>query len=214
MNKERDFKGVWIPKEIWLDERLSPLEKVLLVEIDSLDNERGCFKSNAKFAEFMQCGVNTITRSVKKLADLGYVTCRMVTHDRGTSRVIKMVKGSSPKWVDASHQNGEQGNTVRGNTEEKEKAKKKSDKFELPYFILPEVWDDFEKMRKSIKKPLTDRARTTIVNKLRKFGEHSANEILDQSIEHCWQTVYQLKDEDKVEKPSENRDLMADYFNS
>jgi hypothetical protein len=40
---ERDFKGVWIPKEIWLDERLNALEKIILTEIDSLDaTERGC----------------------------------------------------------------------------------------------------------------------------------------------------------------------------
>ena len=25
---ERDFKGVWIPKEVWLDERLGILDKI------------------------------------------------------------------------------------------------------------------------------------------------------------------------------------------
>ena len=30
---DRDFKGVWIPKEIWLSENLSLMEKVLFVEI-------------------------------------------------------------------------------------------------------------------------------------------------------------------------------------
>jgi len=39
---DRDFKGVWIPKDIWLSENLSLMEKVLFVEIHSLDNERGC----------------------------------------------------------------------------------------------------------------------------------------------------------------------------
>ena len=34
---ERDFKGVWIPKEVWLDERLSMLDKGIFAEIDSLD---------------------------------------------------------------------------------------------------------------------------------------------------------------------------------
>ena len=34
---ERDFKGIWIPKEIWLSEQLSLVEKVLFVEIHSLD---------------------------------------------------------------------------------------------------------------------------------------------------------------------------------
>ena len=37
----RDFKGIWIPKDIWLSKELSLMEKVLFVEIHSLDNERG-----------------------------------------------------------------------------------------------------------------------------------------------------------------------------
>ena len=41
----RDFKGIWIPKEIWLSEQLSLMEKVLFVEIHSLDNEDGCYAS-------------------------------------------------------------------------------------------------------------------------------------------------------------------------
>ena len=35
---ERDFKGVWIPKEFYLNRDLSWAEKILLFEIDSLDN--------------------------------------------------------------------------------------------------------------------------------------------------------------------------------
>jgi len=48
----RDFKGIWIPKEIWLSPALSLMERVLFVEIQSLDNERGCFASNQYFADF------------------------------------------------------------------------------------------------------------------------------------------------------------------
>src|SRR5512145_1551891 len=48
----RDFKGVWIPREIWLSPTLSLMEKVLFVEIHSLDNERGCYASNRHFAAF------------------------------------------------------------------------------------------------------------------------------------------------------------------
>lgn len=50
---ERDFKGIWIPKEIWLNTHLTMNEKLFLVEIDSLDNEKGCFASNDYFAEFL-----------------------------------------------------------------------------------------------------------------------------------------------------------------
>jgi hypothetical protein len=35
--EERDFKGIRIPKEVYLDKRLNANEKILLAEIDSLD---------------------------------------------------------------------------------------------------------------------------------------------------------------------------------
>ena len=55
MDNERKFKGVWIPKEIWEEKSLSILEKVMLVEIDSLeDEEDGCYASNKYFANFFK----------------------------------------------------------------------------------------------------------------------------------------------------------------
>ena len=33
----RSVKGIWIPIEVWNDERLTMLEKGILAEIDSLD---------------------------------------------------------------------------------------------------------------------------------------------------------------------------------
>jgi hypothetical protein len=59
--------------------------------------------------------------------------------------------------------------------------------------------NDFIKMRKSIKKPLTDRALKIIVNKLKKIAksEEEMQFILDRSILNSWQDVYELKSEDK-----------------
>ena len=34
----RAFKGIWIPKSIWLSRELTIQEKVFIVEIDSLEN--------------------------------------------------------------------------------------------------------------------------------------------------------------------------------
>ena len=52
--ENRDFKGVWIPKILWLNKDLSMTEKLLLIEISSLDNSnKGCFKSNKNLAEFI-----------------------------------------------------------------------------------------------------------------------------------------------------------------
>jgi hypothetical protein len=71
---DRDFKGVWIPKEIWLSENLSLMEKVLFVEIHSLDNERGCFASNRYFANFFQVSPRQIATYVASLREKGFVT--------------------------------------------------------------------------------------------------------------------------------------------
>ena len=91
----RDFKGIWIPKELWFNKNLSVIDKVLLAEIDSLDNENHCTASNEYFAEFFDVGVATITRSIKKLKDKGLIETKMVTSDTGSYRVIKMIRGSN-----------------------------------------------------------------------------------------------------------------------
>ena len=72
---ERDFKGVWIPRTVWLDDRLNALDKVILTEIDSLDNgERGCYASNKHIAEFCQCSETKVSTAISKLIKLGYIT--------------------------------------------------------------------------------------------------------------------------------------------
>ena len=84
---ERDFKGVWIPKEVWLDKRLSMLDKGILTEIDSLDmGENGCFASNEHLAEFCQCSLTKVSTSISKLIEFGYVS--VVSFD-GRKRFLK-----------------------------------------------------------------------------------------------------------------------------
>lgn len=84
---DRDFKGVWIPKEIWLDKSLSMLEKGILTEIDSLDNGvDGCWASNEYIANFCQCSVPKVTNAISKLIDLRYI--ERVSFD-GRKRVLR-----------------------------------------------------------------------------------------------------------------------------
>jgi hypothetical protein len=70
----RDFKGVWIPKDVWLNPNLTFLEKGILAEIDSLSSEdKGCFASNEYLAEFCGCSVTKVSLAISKLVDLGYI---------------------------------------------------------------------------------------------------------------------------------------------
>ena len=94
IEKNRDFKGVWIPKEIWLNENLTMIEKVILIEIDSLDNEEGCIAANDYLAKFCQCSNWAVSTAIKKLQQLGYI--KIVNFD-GRHRVIK-----SNVWIPQS----------------------------------------------------------------------------------------------------------------
>lgn len=87
MQEEREFKGVWIPKEIWLDERLNMIEKGILTEIDSLDDEEhGCYASNEYLAKFCQCSETKVSTSINKLIKLGYIYLKSFD---GRKRILK-----------------------------------------------------------------------------------------------------------------------------
>ena len=69
-----DFKGVWFPRNLWLDTSISLIEKGILVVIKNLDKgDDHCWATNNYLAEFLQCSVPTITRAVAHLKQLWYV---------------------------------------------------------------------------------------------------------------------------------------------
>ncbi|MDR0571812.1 MAG: helix-turn-helix domain-containing protein [Rickettsiales bacterium] len=69
----RDFKGVWMPKSIYLNENLNWTEKILLIEIDSLDDGKGCFASNKYFSEFLGVTERSITAAIANLKKLRFI---------------------------------------------------------------------------------------------------------------------------------------------
>ena len=83
---QRDFKGVWIPKEIWLNRDLSIMEKLFLVEIDSLDNEQGCFASNKHFSDFFDISKGRCTQIIKSLEEKGLVS---IKHEYKGKQIIR-----------------------------------------------------------------------------------------------------------------------------
>ena len=87
---QRAFKGVWIPKEVWLDKSLGWSEKLLLVEIDSLDNDEGCWASNEYFAEFFNLSKDRISKLISSLKKKGYVTVDLI-YKEGTKQIDKRV---------------------------------------------------------------------------------------------------------------------------
>ena len=92
MLKDRKFEGVWIPRETWLSKDLTLQEKVLLVEINSLDNEKGCFASNSYFSDFFDLSRSRISQIIKSLTTKKYIKVRLIYEGKAVKkRVINIL---------------------------------------------------------------------------------------------------------------------------
>jgi len=116
----RDFKGIWIPKEIWLSKELTTQEKLFLVEIHSLDNNEGCFAGNGYFSEFFSISKTRVSLVIKSLIEKGFITSTIIYKD-GTKQILKRVLKESytpylTKIKDPIQQKLKDNNTVSNTT--------------------------------------------------------------------------------------------------
>ncbi|BAQ92618.1 putative DNA replication protein [uncultured Mediterranean phage uvMED] len=78
-----------IPAEVRYDDKLSPNAKLLFGEITALSNKKGySWASNKYFAELYDVDKKTVSRWVKQLEDLNYISSVM-EYDKETKRVVK-----------------------------------------------------------------------------------------------------------------------------
>jgi len=139
----------------------------------------------------------------KKLYDLGYSL-------DGYSLILPFAENANGN-ADTANRTVKNCKTVTEitteTTTEKKKARKKVsvDYDEILSVIknseLKNAFYEFIKMRKLIKKPMTNKALKMLIDKVEKFGadEETQIKILEQSILHNWMSVYPLKAE-KTEK--------------
>lgn len=134
---ERQFKGIWVPAEIWEDTNLTWNEKVVLMEIDSFTAAgKNCFISDEYIGNLVGVSERTGRRILSKLIELGYVK-----KTRFDGRVRYIESTIMDKIVRAGRTNlaGQTGqkcpNTINKitntNIQEKEKIYKK-ERFEKP----------------------------------------------------------------------------------
>ena len=85
----REFKGLWIPREIWETPKLGVVEKTFFGEIFALDGEDGCFASNEHFCKMFGVKERQVRNYIKKLKDLGLITVEIDKNkDRRTIRAV------------------------------------------------------------------------------------------------------------------------------
>jgi len=79
--------------------------------------------------------------------------------------------------------------------------------------LLDKTIKEFSNMRSKIKKPLTPKANSMLINKLTKLGNSDSEKVmlLEQSIFHCRQDIYPLKDEYKLDNPKIFRKYLNEW---
>lgn len=107
---ERDFKGIWIDRKIWLDNRLNALDKIILAEIDSLDaTDDGCYASNEYLADFCGCSASKVSSSISKLIEYELIYVKKFDgRVRYLKSRLKEIERQSSKNCEADYQNLEE----------------------------------------------------------------------------------------------------------
>ena len=209
----RDFKGVWIPKEIWLNEELTLLEKVIFVEIDSLDNEDHCVAGNEYFANFCNCSESKVTKAIKKLKDLNMIEELSFDGRHRKLRVVKNTNESSKKYeadsqkVRSNNIDNKQSNNKNNSKELLQnfqfgKQKPKKDNLYTNCVSLVNDYTSDEKLHKALidylrvrleikDKPLYTNSWKGLLNKLdREFNASERLEVVYQSIERGYASFF------------------------
>lgn len=215
---QREFKGIWIPREVWLDSRLNALDKVIFAEIDSFSSSgKVCFQNNATIAEFCQCSESKVSKTISKLIDLGYIRC--VSFD-GRKRYLQscLVNFTTldSKKCESAEQNLPYTNKPTSKSTitpynppegepQKPKKKRKSDSAEeveaaVNGFGYPastvERLREWLEVRKAKRVPNTVSAVSKCIKTLPGMAKKSGMEIdayLDQVIMRGWAAFYEIK---------------------
>ncbi len=190
----KEFKGVWIPKEIYQDHALTPTDKLILSDISTL---KEYFKSNETISNEIGISVPSVTRSIKKLTKLKYIN---TTHN-GRSRLIKMMS-TLIKMIRQPNQNDEAASSKRlDSIQESIPLSKHVSKREVVYpFQEKEFLDTWkiwiEERRESGIKKYTNRGEQSALHKLQKISNHdykTAIAIINESISQGWRGLFALK---------------------
>ena len=96
-----DFKGIWIPKEIWFLKDLNITEKVVLSIANGLsEQDSGCFANNQYFAKLLNLSKGRISKIINGIVKKGYLQTKFSYSSelrKVEKRNIKVCVGYSQK---------------------------------------------------------------------------------------------------------------------
>ena len=89
----KSYTGLWIPRAVLEDAKLSRCAKLVFAMIDALDNQDGCWASNEYIAECLGINARYVRSTITDLVKSKYVSRHMVSRPDGqTSRVLRILQ--------------------------------------------------------------------------------------------------------------------------
>jgi len=87
----RNFKGVWIPADLYLDTNLTWTQKIILLEVDSFSkNNLDCFVSNEHLAGLIGISESGIEKAIRSLVDSKRLERNRTFINGGNRRLLRL----------------------------------------------------------------------------------------------------------------------------
>ena len=209
-----------IPANVRYDKNLTPNAKLLYGEITALCNSKGyCWAENKYFSELYGVSKTSVSKWISSLVDGGYIKS-VCTYKEGTKEIDKRYitivndpieeKLNTPLTFvndpieEKLKDNITVNNTsnITNNIKERKKERKEETSFDeilkdVENSDLKELYVEYIKMRKLIKKPMTNRALKMLMKKVNDLEPNSIDrqkKLLENAIVSNWLSVYPLKD--------------------
>ncbi len=205
---EPKFTGVWIPAGVFQTSKVSITAKVVYGVVEALDNEDGCFASNAYLSRHLGLGERQIRNILQELDEANLIT-RVEQNGR---RVIRTVEKMAVVKALGEEENclGGRKNIATGGGKKLPTYSKEDNKeiintkgakdlesipwtSDLPFSseAFSKAWQSWIDYRKELKKPLKDATVKAQWREFAKWGEAKAIASIEQSIKNGWQGLFE-----------------------
>ncbi len=203
-----------------------PMERYVYLAIaDNANDEGEAFPSLPTIAEKSKLSLSTIRRAIASMEDAGWLD---VIRGRGAGNrsqyhLKKVSEGKvsegnlSERKLSVRRKKGIT-ETQKGVTETNppdpligvttNKPSVNHQRFVLPDWVPSPEWNDFEEMRRKLRKPMTDKARLLAIEKLQELATagHDPSAVLNQSILNSYLGLFEVKGKSNGGRMSGKRD--------
>jgi hypothetical protein len=202
---EPKFTGVWIPAGVFQTSKVSITAKVVYGVVEALDNDDGCFASNAYLSRHLGLGERQIRNILQELDEANLIT-RVEVDGRRVIRTVEKTAVVKALGEEVNCLGGRKNIATGGGkklpTYNKEDNKSDKDTVKQQIWIarLPfgseaflTAWKSWVAYRKEMKKTLTDSSVQAQCKEFVLWGEAKSIASIEQSIKQGWQGLFEPK---------------------